>query len=254
MDILAVFIDGKRFAKLGVVIALGIGSGGRKNVIGIYESSTESSAACKALLDDLESRGLPEENLLFIVDGGSGLNKALEEKYQTHDEKTRRAVRVRCFVHKWRNIADVLNPKQQEEAAPLFWAIREAQDLTQATECAHALERCLGRHNASALRSFLEAKDDLLILHRLGLHAQMRRFFSTTNPIESLNGLLEEDLRRVKRWRDSTHFQRWLATSCLQNEKRMRSVRGFRVLPALKVRLKALCTHESMLDREALSA
>ena len=49
----------------------------------------------------------PEGELLFIVDGGSGLNKALNEKYQTGDPKKRRAVRVRCFIHKWRNLHDV---------------------------------------------------------------------------------------------------------------------------------------------------
>jgi transposase-like protein len=254
LEIVSVFIDGKRFSKLGVVIALGISAGGQKHVLGIYQSSTENSSACKELLDDLERRGLPERELLFVVDGGPGLNKALEEKYQTHEPKKRRALRVRCFIHKWRNIEETLTPKQQEEAAPLFWAIRDAHDLTQAMECAHALERCLGKHNASALRSFHEAKDDLLALHRLGLSGQLRKFFSTTNPIESLNFLLEEDMRRVKRWRDSTHFQRWLATACLQNEKRMRRVRGFSSMPALRVRLRSLCNPETSLDNVASAA
>lgn len=222
LGIVAVFIDGKRFKKLGVVIALGVSSSGQKHVLGLYQSSTEHSAACRDLLDDLERRGLPENELLFIVDGGSGLNKALSEKYDMGEPSKRRAVRVRCFIHKWRNLHDVLTEKQREEAAPLFWAIREARDLTQAMECAASLERVLGKHNVSALNSFLEAKDDLLVLHRLGLSAELRRFFSSTNAIESLNGLLEEDLRRVKRWRDSAHFQRWLATACLHNERRMR--------------------------------
>jgi len=254
LGITAVFIDGKRFAKLGAVVALGVGSDGRKHVLGLYQSSTESSAACRELLDDLERRGLPESEILFIVDGGSGLNKALDEKYQAHDPEQRRAYRVRCYVHKWRNITDVLTPKQSEEAAGLFWAIREARDLTQAMECASALEKLLGKFNASALASFLEAKDDLLALHRLGLSAEFRRFFSTTNPIESLNSLLEEDMRRVKRWQDSAHFRRWLATACLQNEKRMRRIRGFRSLPALVVRIQSLCTHEKTVDRDGQAA
>jgi putative transposase len=252
--IVAVFIDGKRFSKLGAVVALGVGADGRKHVLGIYESSTEHSSACRNLLDDLEQRGLPESEILFVVDGGSGLNKALNEKYQLGDPKKSRAHRVRCYVHKWRNISDVLTPKQSEECAGLFWAIREARDLTQALECAAALERMLAKYNASALASFLEAKDDLVALHRLGLSAELRKFFSTTNPIESLNSLLEEDMRRVKRWQDSAHFQRWLATACLQNEKRMRRIRGFRSLPALVVRLHSLCTHEKVIDREALAA
>ena len=254
LGIVAVFIDGKRFSKLGVVVALGVSSGGQKHVLGIYQSSTEHSTPCRNLLDDLERRGLPESELLFIVDGGSGLNKALNEKYETGESSKRRAVRVRCFVHKWRNLHDVLTEKQREAAAPLFWAIREARDLTQALECAHALEQVLGKHNVSALNSFLEAKDDLLALHRLGLSAELRRFFSTTNPIESLNSLLEEDMRRVKRWRDSAHFQRWLATACLQNERRMRRIRGYRGLAALVVKLQSLCNHTNAVDNSTQAA
>lgn len=254
LSIIAVFIDGKRFSKLGVIVALGIASDGKKHVLGIYQSSTENSAACKSLLDDLEKRGLPERDLLFVVDGGSGLNKALNEKYQTHDPENRRAYRVRCFIHKWRNLEDVLTEKAAAEAAPLFWAIREARDLTQAMACSDALETCLARHNVSALRSFQEAKDDLLAIHRLGLTASLRKFFSSTNPIESLNSLLEEDLRRVKRWRDSAHFQRWLATACLKNEKRMRRIRGFQALPALRVKLQGLCRRDETVDNAGTAA
>lgn len=96
MDIRAVFIDGKRFSKHGVIIALGVGSSGQKYVLGIYQADTENSKSCLSLLNDLESRGLPESGLLFVVDGGSGLNKALEEKYLVHDKKRRRAIRIRC--------------------------------------------------------------------------------------------------------------------------------------------------------------
>jgi transposase-like protein len=255
LGIVAVFIDGKRFKKLGVVIALGVSSSGHKHVLGIYQSSTEHSSACRALLDDLERRGLPRGGLLFVVDGGSGLNKALGDKYDLGaDPARRRAVRVRCHIHKWRNLHDVLTDKQREEAAPLFWAIRESRDLTQAMECAAALERVLGKHNVSVLNSFLEAKDDLLALHRLGLSSELRQFFSSTNAIESLNGLLEEDLRRVKHWRDSAHFQRWLATACLHNERRMKRVKGYRALPALVVRLQSLCNTTATIDNNTHAA
>lgn len=254
LDIIAVFIDGKRFSKLGVVIALGVGSDGRKHVLGIYQSSTENSSACLGLLEDLERRGLAERDLLFVVDGGSGLNKALNDKYQVEDVIERRAYRVRCFIHKWRNIADVLDEKGTKEAEPLFWAMRDARDLSAAQVCSEALEACLKAHNVSALNSYLEAKEDLLAIHRLKIGAQLKKFFSSTNPIESLNFLLEEDLRRVKRWRDSEHFQRWLASACLNNEKRMRKIRGFRTLPALKIRLQELCKQEEAVDNNSTAA
>ena len=53
---------------------------------------------------------------------------------------------------------------------------------------------------------------------------------------------LEEDLRRVKRWRDSEHFQRWLATAALSNEKRMHRVKGFAGLKLLSAAISKLCS------------
>ena len=104
-------------------------------------------------------------------------------------------------------------------------------------------EAALKRVNASAIRSWFEAKDDLLNIHRIGVGPSLRKVFATTNPIESLNSLLEEDMLRVKRWRNSEHFQRWLATACLRNEKRMRRVKGHRGIAALTIRLGQLCDH-----------
>lgn len=126
--------------------------------------------------------------------------------------------------------------------------MRDAKDLTEARAYAASLEKLLRKANVSALRSFQEAKADLLLLHTLKLNAQLKRFLSTTNPIESLNSLLEEDLRRVKRWRDSEHFQRWLATAALANEKRMHRVRGFKGLGALSATIARLCASETIVD------
>lgn len=243
LGILAVFIDGKRMRDLGVVVALGVAESGQKYTLGIYQASTENASCCLELLEDLERRGLPKSGLLFIVDGGSGLNAALERKYAVHDEKSRLAVRARCHVHKWRNIEDALGKRSEaiQEAKSLFWAMRDAEDIGFANTHALLLKRLLKKENLSALKSFEEAEPDLLIIHELGLSQRLKKFFSTTNAIESYNSLLEEDLRRVKRWRDSEHFQRWVATSALHNEKRMRKIKGFSKLFLLKEALSRLC-------------
>jgi transposase-like protein len=248
MDIRAVFIDGKRFSKHGVIVALGVASDGGKFVLGIYQADTENSKSCINLLNDLQGRGLPESGLLFVVDGGSGLNKALEEKYQVHDKKNRRAIRVRCFVHKWRNIEKALG-NDAHKAAGLFWALRDAKDLAEARVVCDQLESILKDLNLSALNSFREAKEDLLIIHSLKLSRDLKAFFSTTNPIESLNSLIEEDMRRVKKWKDSEHFQRWLATYCLASEKKMRKIRGYRSLPGLWILLRKL-TEQNTVDTD----
>jgi transposase-like protein len=246
MDIRAVFIDGKRFRNHGVIIALGVAVDGRKYVLGIYQADTENSESCLALLNDLESRGLPERGLLFIVDGGSGLNKALNVKYICDDRRYRRAIRIRCHVHKWRNIEKALGD-DSHKAVALFWALRDAKDMAEAKVISDRLESVLRDLNLSALESYREAKEDLLVIHELKLSRQLKKFFSTTNPIESLNSLIEEDMRRVKRWQSSEHFQRWLATYCLHSERKMRKPRGYQALPGLWILLRTL-TEEKQID------
>ena len=246
LDIRAVFIDGKKFSKHGVIIALGVAVSGKKYVLGIYQADTENSKSCLNLLTDLQNRGLPESGLIFIVDGGSGLNKALEEKYLVHVKKDRRAIRIRCFVHKWRNIEKVLGTAAHK-AVGLFWALRDAKDHSEAKLISDRLESVLKNENLSALKSYIKAKEDLLVIHELKLSNQLKTFFSTTNPIESLNSLIEEDMRRVKNWKNSEHFQRWCATYCLASEKKMRKIRGYRSLPGLWVLLRQM-TEQNQID------
>jgi len=247
MDIRAVFIDGKRFRKHGVIVALGVASDGRKFVLGIYQADSENHESCLELLNDLERRGLPATGLLFIVDGGSGLNKALDIKYACDDKPRRRAVRIRCHIHKWRNIEKALGD-DAHKASALFWALRDAKDMGEAKIISDRLESVLRDLNISALESYREAKDDLLAIHELRLSRQLKQLFSTTNPIESLNSLIEEDMRRVKKWQDSAHFQRWLATYCLHSEKKMRRVRGYKALPGLWVLLRTMCDGDKQFD------
>lgn len=241
----AIFIDGKRFRDLGVIVALGVALDGKKHILGIYQASSEDHGSCLELLSNLESRGLPPRHLVFVVDGGSGLNKALDMKYYCNDKDRRTAVRIRCYVHKWRNLEKALGGSA-DEIKGLFWGIRDAANRHEAEKLSARLEAILRQYNVSAYRSFLEAKNDLLVIHDLQLPHKQKRFFSTTNPIESLNSLLEEDLRRVKHWRNSAQFQRWLATYCLANEKRMRRVTGHKNLPALWTRIHILTSQNNI--------
>lgn len=110
--------------------------------------------------------------------------------------------------------------------------------MTEANKISDRLESVLRDTNISALNSYLEAKVDLLAIHEIRLSKNLKRLFSTTNPIESLNSLIEEDMRRVKSWKTSEHFQRWLATYCLNSEKKMRRVKGHNALPGLWVELR----------------
>jgi transposase-like protein len=63
-----------------ILVALGVDSQGRKHVLALREGTTENATVCKALLADVRERGLDlERTVLFVIDGGTGLRKAIRE-------------------------------------------------------------------------------------------------------------------------------------------------------------------------------
>ena len=106
-----------------------------------------------------------ESGLLFVVDGGSGLNKA-RRKYQVHDKKNRKAIRVRCLFTSGRNI-EKGTWRQFSQGHRSLSSLRDAKDTTEAKVISDRLESVLRNLNLSALQSHLEAKDDLLVIHEL---------------------------------------------------------------------------------------
>lgn len=82
-DFVAIFIDGKAYAKDGIVIALGIAIDGRKVMLGLEQMNAENAKSVVQFFNKLIERGLSyEQGLLFIVDGSKGLIKAIEERFK----------------------------------------------------------------------------------------------------------------------------------------------------------------------------
>jgi cysteinyl-tRNA synthetase len=101
------------------------------------------------------------------------------------------------------------------------------------------LQRALRQCNASAAASLAEGLEETLTLHRLGLAAKLGASFKTTNCIESVNALIEQRTAKVDYWKTSDQQQRWVATALLDLEPRLRRVKGYRHLPALRRALQA---------------
>jgi hypothetical protein len=73
----------------------------------------------------------------------------------------------------------------------------------------------------------------------------MYRTLRTTNPIENLNGSLENYPRNVKRWRGGSMIQRWGCAALIEAEQKFRRIRGHRDLARLIAALDALQPAES---------
>jgi len=231
-DIVAVFIDGKAFARDGLVIALGITIDGGKVVLGIEQMNAENSRSVGQFIDKMIERGLNYENgLLVVVDGSKGIIKAVREKFAGY------ALIQRCQYHKKENVVSYLSPAQQK-----LWRIRlgqayNADNYKEAQEGLSQLHKELSLINPSAAASLAEGQEETLTVLRLGL-PQLRRSFVSTNCIESVMSQLGQYTDKVDRWRNGQHIQEWAASGLLRMEAGMRKVMGYRYLPMLREKLR----------------
>src|SRR3954465_11286353 len=92
-------LDGMEIAERTHVCALGISTEGVKVPLGLWEGSTENATLARTLLADLVDRGLdPEQAILFVIDGGKALRRAIRDVFGEH------ALVHRCHRHKERNV------------------------------------------------------------------------------------------------------------------------------------------------------
>jgi transposase-like protein len=96
----------------------------------------------------------------------------------------------------------------------------------------------LAEGNASAAVSLDEGLEETLTLHRLGLFKELGRSFKTTNCIENVNALIGQRTDKVDCWRNADQKHRWLATTLLDIEPRLRKVSGYQHLPRLRAALE----------------
>jgi putative transposase len=88
-------LDGLEIADRTHVVALGISTDGVKIPLGLWEGSTENATLARTLLADLVDRGLdPEQAILFVIDGGKALRRAIKDVFGEH------ALVHRCHRHK----------------------------------------------------------------------------------------------------------------------------------------------------------
>ncbi|MBL8024705.1 MAG: transposase [Elusimicrobia bacterium] len=233
LDIVAMILDGKTFGANEIILALGITIAGRKVPLGFIEASTEKYEVCRDFLNGLIDRGLSIENeMLVVIDGGKGLRKAVQVVL---GEK---AFVQRCQWHKRENVVGYLPKERQGEFREKLQAAYELPTYEAAKTRLRSLERELKGINTSAAASLTEGMEETLTLHRLGLFEKLGTSFKTTNMIENVNGLLERSTGRVTRWRNSDQRQRWVGTALLDIEPRLKKVRGYRHLPALRTAMR----------------
>jgi transposase-like protein len=234
-DIVVIFVDAKRYAEDGIVVALGVTIEGKKIILGIEHIHSENARALDQWLDRLIERGLCfEKGILFVIDGSKGIRKAIEQKFSVH------ALIQRCRWHKSQNVIAYLDEAHQT----LFGRrLKEAYAKTTYAEAKAELEKLrreLVNVNIAASRSLEEGLEETLTIHRLGLSAELAKSLGTTNGIESLMSQMGSYTDKVDRWHNSDQILRWTGTGLMDIEPRLRRIRGYRYLKVLRSKLQEM--------------
>ena len=235
LQLCAILIDGTPFKGRQMIAAVGVGNDGQKTVLGLREGATENATVVRELLEDLARRGLDFATpRLYVLDGA----KALSSSVKRHAGEA--ALIQRCQVHKRRNVLDQLPDEYQpgiERKLLAAYAMLGEADARRALDQIH---RELERINPSAARSLDEGREETLTVHKLKMPEMLRKSLASTNIIESAFSVAEELCRRVKRWREGDHRERWAGSALLLAESKFRRVKGYREIPQL---LSALADH-----------
>ncbi len=159
-----VMLDGVHLGEHLLAVALGVTDDGTKVPLGVVEGSTEHAAACGRLVADLVDRGLDaERGILFVIDGGKALSKAIRAAFGDQ------ALIHRCRRHKERNVIGYLPEAERpliERKLRAAWANPDADAAQRELE---ALARALDTKRPGAAASLREGLAHTLTVNRRGV-------------------------------------------------------------------------------------
>ena len=167
-----------------VLIAIGIGWDGRRQVLAVELANRESASSWKEFLLALKARGLKGVEMV-VSDDHAGLRKAIAEVLND-------SVWQRCYVHFLRNALDHLPRKGDDSCLRELRWLYERRNLAEARNLAAWLSRWQEKY--PKLCAWVEDNvEETLSFYRLplGHHKHLK----STNMLERLN----EEIRRRTR-------------------------------------------------------
>lgn len=179
---------GGEVKNVAILIAIGVGEDGYREVLGIAEGCKEDKAGWSGFLAYLKKRGLPCPEL-FISDKCIGLIESLAEFYP-------QAQWQRCTVHWYRNVLSVVPRGKMKEVAAMLKAIHAQEDAEAAKDKAQAVvEKLKGMKLSRAADKVAEGIDETLAYY--GFPREHHRHIYTNNPQETINKQIRRRTRVV---------------------------------------------------------
>ena len=166
-----------RIVSTAVIIAIGVNTDGRREVLGVATGASEAEPFWKAFLRSLADRGL-RGVMLVIADDHKGLRAAAAKVFHASHQ--------RCRVHWMRNALAHVAPKQRPAVVAMLKTIF-AQDTA---EAAHAQWRQVAdtlRERFPKLAELMDSsREDVLVY--MAFPREHWSQIASTNPLERVNG------------------------------------------------------------------
>jgi putative transposase len=166
-----------RIVSTAVIIAVGVNTDGRREVLGVATGPSEAEPFWKAFLRSLADRGLRGVKLV-IADDHKGLRAAAGKVFHASHQ--------RCRVHWMRNALAHVPPKQRPAVVAMLKTIFAQESAAAAHEQWCSVADAL-RERFSKLVALMDAsREDVLVY--MSFPREHWAQIASTNPLERLNG------------------------------------------------------------------
>ena len=169
--------DGGRIVSTAVIIAVGVNTDGRREVLGVATGPSEAETFWKAFLRSLADRGLRGVKLV-IADDHKGLRVAAAKVFH--------ATHQRCRVHWLRNALAHIGPKQRPAVVAMLKTIF-AQETPEAARAQWDQVADALRERFPKLAELMDGSRDDVLAYTAFPREHWPQVAST-NPLERLNG------------------------------------------------------------------
>jgi transposase-like protein len=232
MRLAVMMLDGIELKGRTNIVALGISTDGIKVPLGLWEGSTENATVATALLSDLVARGLdPEQGMLFVIDGGKALRKAIRTVFGEVPVQ-------RCIRHKERNVLEHLPERDRPLVRSRLRKAWSEPDYERALSLLRTLADELERSHPGAVGSLREGMEETLTLTRLKITGRLKVTLASTNPCESMIETVRRTHRNVKHWATGEMGLRWTAAGMCEAERQFRRIIGHGDLAKLAIAIE----------------
>jgi transposase-like protein len=192
-----------------VLVVVGIGEDGRREVLGTYLADSESEATWSDVFKDLKGRGL--EGVQYVVsDDHEGLVAAVRRYFQG-------AVWQRCQVHLVRNLLAKVSRGDRPWVLEGWRAVREAKTLEEARGRLRELVERLEAKYPEVAAWLEEAGEEALAVY--ALPEEHRKRMRSTNMLERLNQELKRRTRVVRIFPDGASCLRLVTALAMETSE-----------------------------------